>query len=712
MSGTLRKTIQKILDERSFDKLEPFKDPLQWTQLPARDREFLATAIVNQGHTLLEEEIEAGGKQENTKQVHECFDLASKMAPLSAQIYYLQGAAFLKKAVMTKCTTSLLSASGKFKKAIECVPKHFASWKLLAEVLTRLSDLEQTNAYFEEAQTAFESAAACSEGIAIEELAEHDWFWGRLYFLQGEHSQEALDIHLAVEKFESANQRELDNPLFWSDYTLALEKLAALVGRPQVLEKALESIERACDLAPLQFEYWKTQANICFELYKSLGQEKRFLQAEESFKQAAVLVPDAFEVWMNWAKLYIEAGVKKGQVPLIQFAVERLRKAKRLYSESIEMMSLLAEALTIVGKAHEKVEHLKEAEKLLSVCTTKESENPIHHYRMGLTYLELGRYFSDDEYFNLSLQQLQVALEEHPEEGLLWYALGQAYHASAEFTKQPHFLEQAQLAFSKAMSSCYYRYSFWFDWGAVLLKLADLVGDVKIASAAMEKFDYAQDLRNQMQLDADPELMYHYGCCLDVMGDLSAEEGYYEKAVAVFSHVLTIDENHHFARYNLALSLQHLGELIADIECFEKALEILEWLVYQDPEDELTWNEWGLCLLNIAQMKKDPAQLEEGARLREEAEEKFMRAMKLGCQQVYYNLACLYALKNQLDISMHYLYRAEAEDALPDSEDIASDEWLDNLKGTEAFDKFLERLSFDEEEEEDEVEGEDENWLS
>jgi tetratricopeptide (TPR) repeat protein len=124
------------------------------------------------------------------------------------------------------------------------------------------------------------------------------------------------------------------------------------------------------------------------------------------------------------------------------------------------------------------------------------------------------------------------------------------------------------------------------------------------------------------------------------------------------------------------------------LDLFEEAIDLFYLLAKEDEEDELLYNEWGLALLNIAQLVEDPHQPEKAASHREEAEAKFMHALSLGSSHALYNLACLYSMTGHLDLSISYLEKAKKANALPCLDDLMNDEWLENLRSTDAFKLF------------------------
>ncbi|MEN9654944.1 MAG: hypothetical protein RL235_1056, partial [Chlamydiota bacterium] len=64
----------------------------------------------------------------------------------------------------------------------------------------------------------------------------------------------------------------------------------------------------------------------------------------------------------------------------------------------------------------------------------------------------------------------------------------------------------------------------------------------------------------------------------------------------------------------------------------------------------------------------------------------------LGASGAYYQLACLYSILGRTDEAMSFIYKALDARALPPMEEFMDDEWLDNLRLTEPFNRFVQAL--------------------
>ena len=60
-------------------------------------------------------------------------------------------------------------------------------------------------------------------------------------------------------------------------------------------------------------------------------------------------------------------------------------------------------------------------------------------------------------------------------------------------------------------------------------------------------------------------------------------------------------------RLHLACAYAHLGELMEDVEMFEKSLAHFEAATQEDPEDDMAWAEWGVSLMHLFELTYDQA---------------------------------------------------------------------------------------------------------
>jgi tetratricopeptide (TPR) repeat protein len=108
-----------------------------------------------------------------------------------------------------------------------------------------------------------------------------------------------------------------------------------------------------------------------------------------------------------------------------------------------------------------------------------------------------------------------------------------------------------------------------------------------------------------------------------------------------------------------------------------------------EEENDFVILDWGTTLINIAQYTYDKDLADQCHR---EAENKLMQASRLGNQQAFYHLACLYSLLGQYEKSLHFLQKSYDAKSLPCLEELLNDDWLDGVRMTASFQEFLSHL--------------------
>jgi tetratricopeptide (TPR) repeat protein len=234
---------------------------------------------------------------------------------------------------------------------------------------------------------------------------------------------------------------------------------------------------------------------------------------------------------------------------------------------------------------------------------------------------------------------------------------------------------------------------YWSNWAVCLLQLAEILENRQYIEAAIDKLQSALSL-----LDKDEEhylyleTLYHYGYALDFLGDFDLENAPYQKAIQILMHVVEKEPSYFQARYTLASALLHLGELSDDVNVLQEALVHFQILADEDPEDYVVIADFGVAYLNLAYLTKDTGRPQAEEYFLTQAEEKLSLSASLGGSHSYYYLACLFSMKGQFDVAMHFIEKAELFAVLPSLDDLLNDEWLEALKNTAQFAQFIHRL--------------------
>lgn len=679
----LEEMLQEILATEDFQRLEELKEPSCWEKMSAEECMLFSTALLACG----EKDLQKGDHQ-----ALEHLELALKVSPNNSKILYRQAMVFISQ----ECNMRWLNATCQaLKAATEIDAQFFDAWCAWGCTLTRMGMLDDAVSYFEEANKKFQKAFECAENVHVTKIAEMQWQWGLSCFCHGKLSGEACDFYLAIEKYRAATESGLLIPDFFSDYGDALVEMAILLGKKELFSEAIELYRKSIQLAPEHFEGWLSLGCSFKRIYEYEKEDGYLNFANESFGKASELNANLPEVWQQWGELLMDAGKDKNDIELLKAASEKFENAYNLDDELPATLRLWAEALMLQGAILERIELLKKAESKIIKSLNIHSDDPESWYTYGSILLEIGRYFSDENFFLQAIEKYRYGLGLGHNKPLLWYGLALAYFAVGELCSDVTMIEQSLRHFSKAIEhGGEPSPQFWNDWGVALMQFGEMTQDKGQIELAIEKFERLIVLDDEMiSNNCELEWIHHYASALDLLGNMSEDVVLVEKAIQLLQHVLNQDITYTDARYQLALAYTHLGELNDDVEQFHKANENFALLISEDPEDETSWNEWGLSVLNLAELTVDPSQPEKSKDLYMQAEEKFLHASALGCSAAFYNLTCLYSLMNNFSAAMHYMARAESTGTLPSIEEILHDDWLEQFRETQEFKNFISLLS-------------------
>lgn len=679
-----KKKLQKILDSQALDQLEPFRSPQAWEPLDKDDKALLALLFVKQGEAQLREDY---------KKALESFEIASNISQNDPMILFSQGETL---AFWISNETYLEEACKIFQRVVNALPTFFDGWCCWAVTLMRLGLLRDETTYYQDAHHKFVEALAVGADQPPDVLAQFYWQWGVCWFGLGNLSGEAVDFRASIEKYQKAAACGLDDPHFWSDYGHSLIDLGCLVGRQELFLEAIDCYKKTVGMDPRYFDAWLNLGCAYHKLFIMTNQEEHYRSASLSFQKASELESDSPVLWLRWAQVNTLAGKITRDVEKLRLAIHYYEKADHCHPNEAQILLGWGETLLLWGTHLEDLNLLKQAEEKFSRTIDLIPDNVEVWYLYGSCLNELGRYFGEEQYYYKAIEKFHQGLSLNRNDPLLWYGLALAHYAIGDQRHDEVMVEKAVRYCTRVIEfGGHGMPQFWNDWGVALMKLGEMTNNPTHIEAALDKFEHALSEYHDDPSGAgvDPEWLYNYGCALDFLGDFNEDPNYYEKAIQVLEKVLEIEPGYVHARYNLALSLSHLAELTADVECFQKSLEHFQVLVSNDREDEMGWNDWGLTLLNYAQLINDMARPEEGQKIYEMAEGKLLHAVALGSTQAFYTLACLYSLTGNYPSAMHYLERAKEANNLPPLEDVMHDEWLDGLRRTQAFRNFITQLT-------------------
>jgi len=686
--------LKTILENKSFDQLVEYTQPVSWKELSSDDRELLGLMFVKQGeHQLLNGEREA----------FHSFDLAAQVAHDSPSIHYLQGFTLVEYGIEFG-VESLDKANEALKRSTELNPNFLLSWYTWGITLVFLGTESDDICYFQQADDNFRIAYSLAKAQNdVEHLGDIHWHWGQCWLRIAMHSEEACDYSKAVEKLRAAKEYGCREGYLYLSLGQALVELSNLVSKPDLLIEAAIQYKQYLSLYQYDVDQWFGLAQIYLQLYDLFENEEHFLEADECFERTVDLDPTNEMAWNGWGLLYSNSGKLTNDIEKVEKSLEKFLQAAALNENSHDNLLVWGEAEMLVASHHENLELLHASAEKIQNAVMASKHNPQAWYVLGTCHCEFGRYFSEERYFLEGIKKYEYGLSIEPTHRLLLYAVAIAYMEIGELTDNVLMFEQALSHYARIGELHAPSAQVLSEWGVAFMKLGELTDEKKYVEAAAEKFEQAIHCWNGMSGHNDDELekiynctnlewLYNYGCALDSLGEYYEDATYIEKAIQIFSHIVPHEPDQVDVHYHLALSLRHLGELTSDIEQLRKSIEIFQTLVDRDREDEVVWNDFGVALLNLADLLDEPIYGDESQHLFHQAENKFQQAAALGNIYSLYNLACLYAVTNNVSATVHYLERAERSDALPCVADVIDDEWFEDIQDNPIFRQFIARL--------------------
>lgn len=677
------KVLNEILTTQNFEKLEPLTCPEAWTTLEGQDKELLALLVVMHGEKLLEV---------GDKAVLEKFQLANKIAPDCPLVLYRQALAFSRQIHNLLC---LKLAVKIFENVVHIYPGYFDAWHDWAKTLVAMGSLEQDSAYFEEAMRIFSDADKHLDAQSQEKAATFHHNYALALYFMGRLSGEPLDIKHAIQKLQQAARCGLHSPEFLCDLGNAYMELSQLVNKPEMVIDAAEKYWKSIKLSPTYLEGWVNLASSLQTLYQLSPQDAYFVLANESFEQAAQIDPQNATLWIKWGQLLTFRGRIFWDAEKLRESCDRFETADLCEPNHPIILSAWGEALLQLGSQEENLAYLNQAKD--KILKSLELEHDIARVwcLYGNCLFEIGKYFGEAKFCQEAIEKFRCGLKLDPNDHLLWYGLAQACFAVGQLNDDLAYLHEASQCCAKVIEKGGQHIpQLWNDWGLTLMKISQATDEKRYIKAAIAKFEQALRLRSSLPIK-DPiesDWLYNYGCALEFLGDFDEDISWYEKASQMYTKALELDPIFHLCHYNLANNCAFRGELAADLELHYEAIKHYEAYLASEPEDDAAWNDWGLTLLNLADMINDPSRREVATKYYAEAESKFRQSLALGNQSSLYNMACLYSLVGNYDASLHYLEKGDLQRMLPPLDELLHDEWLEGVRHTEQFREFLSQI--------------------
>ncbi|MCD2450981.1 hypothetical protein GO003_011305 [Methylicorpusculum oleiharenae] len=165
----------------------------------------------------------------------------------------------------------------------------------------------------------------------------------------------------------------------------------------------------------------------------------------------------------------------------------------------------------------------------------------------------------------------------------------------------------------------------------------------------------------------------------------------YSTAYKGFAEVLAKDLLFSETLYNWGFALLHQGKTKSGdeaISIFEDALSKFNFCLTVDPDFLGAAIDGGFTYMELARTKGVPP----SDKLYELAKKSFLNANRIQKGTASYNLACIYALRNENEECLKALDDSDEHGSLPSIEDILNDPDLNNIKSHQWFTDLIEGL--------------------
>ncbi|PJI23165.1 SIR2 family protein [Prevotella intermedia] len=200
---------------------------------------------------------------------------------------------------------------------------------------------------------------------------------------------------------------------------------------------------------------------------------------------------------------------------------------------------------------------------------------------------------------------------------------------------------------------------------------------------ASKEYKAATELKSKFH-----EAYYNWGLALSELAQTKSgieAEALYKDSFEKYDYATQLKPDDHEAYNNWGNGLNNLAQTKSDVEAealYNAAFEKYHQATQIKPDYHEAYNNWGVALSGLAQLKSGS----EAEKLYNEAFEKYQQAIKNGGD--FYNLACLYAVRNKKEEALKYLERSLSRNEVS-VEFVEKDKDWDGLRGDSDFKRIL-----------------------
>ena len=262
------------------------------------------------------------------------------------------------------------------------------------------------------------------------------------------------------------------------------------------------------------------------------------------------------------------------------------------------------------------------------------------------------------------------------------FNIGLKHHSAGEYldaSKEYKAATELKLKFHEA----------YYNWGVALSELAQTKSGIEAEALykdSFEKYDYATQIKPDYH-----EAYNNWGNGLNNLAQTKSgveAEALYKDSFEKYDYATQLKPDEHKAYYNWGVALSNLAQTKSGVEAealYKDSFEKYHHATQLKPDDHEAYYNWGNALVNLAQTKSGV----EAEKLYNEAFEKYQQAIRNGGK--FYNLACLYAIRNKKEEALKYLERSLSRNEVS-VKFVEKDKDWDGLRDDSDFKRILSNM--------------------
>ena len=509
------------------------------------------------------------------------------------------------------------------------------------------------------------------------------------YDLAFEEAIEGLGQEKAYKGQNKKLSKLLADPVFLFKLHGCIEDINSMVLFPSDYRKLYNNYDRDAALALLVFKFLIFSKTFLFigtgmDEHQIINFFEEIKEVRDSFSQKHyIITTDPLSIPTNFL-----TSIKINDYAEIPSYIDQLLDIKeKAEEEKNPEKKLLLKQLKASKKEKEALEKEldkeKDKNKRQALLLKREANN---HFRLGLKHHQAEEYLE-------AAEEYKTASELKPEYSEAYNNWGVALMELAEIksgNEAEELYKEACKKYDKAITYKQDYHEAYNNWANSLSELAKTKSESEaeeLYKEAFEKYNLATTYKQD-----DHQVYYNWGVALMKLATIKSgneAEELYEEAFEKYKLATTYKQDDHQVYYTWGLALVELAKTKSESEAkelYEEAFERYKLATTYKQDDHNTYDAWGLALVELAKTKSES----EAKELLNEAIKKFQQAVEHGGKS--YNLACLFAIRNQKAEALKYLEQTLARNEFT-VDFVEQDEDWKNLRNDPDFQDLLSRYN-------------------